>query len=287
MSQVKRIFQHDSKPITAGGVLTFTIPSFEVIDDIVLEFTNAGAPASKANILSSIGKIALAINGEQVVNCPLALLYNVYTSLGQEVTQNISNVIGLNIARYLFKDPVTEDYFAYGCANVQTIQLQVYCGATITDVTDLSISTIRRNFQSPLGSFIKIINYPQNMASTGISSVDTLPRDSNEAYLSIMASSTGGVISQGECVVNGNNVFDPMSAAENDYIVSARGLAPVSGVFNYSFSDGSIKSFLPMQGVTELRLKTTFSTKPTNDTYDLLAVSIRNVPAAMMAQVSA
>ena len=66
MSQVKRIFQHDSKPITAGGVLTFTIPSFEVIDDIVLEFTNAGAPASKANILSSIGKIALAINGEQV-----------------------------------------------------------------------------------------------------------------------------------------------------------------------------------------------------------------------------
>lgn len=42
-----------------------------------------------------------------------------------------------------------------------------------------------------------------------------------------------------------------------------------------------------MQGVTELRLKTTFSTKPTNDTYDLLAVSIRNVPAAMMAQVSA
>lgn len=267
--------------------MTYTIPSFEVIDDIVLEFKNAGAAAAKANILTSINKIALAINGEQVINCKLSQLYDVYASLGQEVTQNINNVIGLNIGRYLFKDPVTEDYFAYGCANVQTIQLQVYCAATVTDVTDLSISTIRRNFKANLGSYIKIINYPQNMNSTGISSVDTLPRDANEAYLSIMANAGGGTISQGECVVNGNNIYDPMTAAENDYIVSARGLAPVSGTFNYSFSDGSIKSILPMQGVTELRLKTTFSKAPTSGSYDLLAVSIRNVPSAMMAAVSA
>lgn len=287
MSQVKRIFQHDSKPVSNGAVLTYTIPSFEVIDDIVLEFLNAGAAASKANVLSSINKVALAINGEQVINCKLSQLYDVYASLGVEVSQNINNVIGLNIGRYLFKDPVTEDYFAYGCANVQTIQLQVYCAATVTDVTDLSISTIRRNFQSNLGSFIKIINYPQNMASTGISSVDTLPRDANEAYLSILASANGGTISQGECVVNGNNIYDPMTAAENNYIVSARGLAPVSGTFNYSFSDGSIKSILPMQGVTELRLKTTFSKAPTSGSYDLLAVSIRNVPSAMMNAVSA
>lgn len=287
MSQVKRIFQHDSKPVSNGAVLTFTIPSFEVIDDIVLEFLNSGAAAAKANILTSINKVALAINGEQVINCKMSQLYDVYASLGQEVTQNINNVIGLNIGRYLFKDPVTEDYFAYGCANIQTIQLQVYCAATVTDVTDLSISTIRRNFKANLGSYIKIINYPQNMNSTGISSVDTLPRDANEAYLSIMANAGGGTISQGECVVNGNNIYDPMTAAENDYIVSARGLAPVSGTFNYSFSDGSIKSILPMQGVTELRLKTTFSAAPTSDSYDLLAVSIRNVPSAMMAAVSA
>jgi len=287
MSQVKRIFQHDSKPVSSGTVLTFNIPSFEVIDDILLEFKNSGAAATKENILSSIGKIALAINGEQVVNCPINLLYNVYASLGTQVSQNISNVIGLNIGRYLFKDPTTEDYFAYGCANVQTIQLQVYCGASVTNVTDLAVSTIRRNFQSNLGSYIKVINYPQNMTTTGLSSVDTLPRDANEAYLSIMAASNGGTISQGECVVNGNNIFDPMTAAENDYIVSARGLAPVAGVFNYSFSDGSIKSILPMQGVTELRLKTTFSEAPTSGSYDLLAISIRNVPTAMMNAVAA
>lgn len=287
MGQIKKVLQHDTKPVSDGAVLTFNIPSFDTIDDIVLEFRNAGAAASKANILTSIGKVALAINGEQVVNCPISLLYKVYESLGVEVSQSIDNVIGLNIGRYLFKSPNNEDYFAFGCANVQTIQLQVYCAASVTDITDLSISTVRRPVSTVLGSYIKVINYPQSMNTTGTSSVDTLPRDNNEAYLSILADAAGGTISTGECVVNGNSVFDPMTQAENDYIVSARGLGKVSGVFNYSFSDGSIKGILPMAGVTELRLKTTFSAKPTNGVYDLLAVSIRNVPEAMLKAVAA
>ena len=287
MSQVKRVFQHDTKPVSGGAVLTFNIPVFETIDDVILEFTNSGAASTLANIKSSIGKIAFSINGEQVVNVPFERLSDVYSSLGNEVSQNLVNVIGLNIARYLFKDPVIEDYFSYGTANVQTMQLQVYCASSVTGVTDLSVSTIRRNTTQPLGSFLKIIDYPQNMASTGISTVDTLPRDSNEAYLSILAHNGGGAISQGECVVNGNSIFDPMTQAENNYIVGARGLAAVSNNFNYSFSDGSVKSVLPMQGVTELRLKTTFTTAPTSGTYDLVAVSIKNVPAAIMNAVSA
>ena len=287
MSQVKRILVHDSKQVTQGAVLTYNIPSFDTIDDVLLEFLNNGAAASKSDILAAIGKIALAINGQQVINCPLSDLFDVYASLGVEVSQNLDNVIGLNIARYLFKDPVTEDFFAWGCKDITTIQLQVYCNSTTTNVTDLQISTIRRNMTSSLGSYIKVINYPQTMTATGISSVDTLPRDSNEAYLQIMAHNGGGAISGGECVVNGNSIYDPISQSLNDYVVSARGLGAVDGVFNYSFSDGSLKGILPMVGVTELRLKTTFSEEPTSGTYDLVAVSIRNIPDAMLKAVAA
>lgn len=288
MTQLKQVFQHDSKPVSAGTVLTFNIPVFSTIDDVILEFSNSGSAATKANILAAIGKIAFSINGEQVINCPLSSLYDVYASLGNEVTQNLSNVIGLNVARYLFKDPVTEDFFSWGNIGVQTLQLQVYCKSSTTKVTDLSISTVRRDINTNLGSFLKIIDYPQNISGAGISSVDTLPRDSNEAYMSVMVyAGTGGVIGSGECIVNGINIFDPMSQAENDYIVSARGLAPVAGVFNYSFSDGSIKSFLPMPNVTELRFKTNFTTAPTAGTYDMVAISIKNTPAAMLNAFSA
>lgn len=287
MSQLKKILIHESKPVSAGTILTFNIPSFDTIDDVLLEFTNSGAAATKANILAAIGKIAVNINGEQVINVPLARLVELYASLGVEVTQNIVNVIGLNIGRYLFKDPITEDYFAWGCANIQTIQLQIYCNSSTTGVTDVQVATVRRSVNQKLGSYIKVINYPQTMSTTGISTVDTLPRDSNEAYLSIMAHNGGGVISGGEVVVNGNSIYDPISQAMDNYVVDARGLAAVSGIFNYSFSDGSVKSLLPMVGITELRLKTTFTAAPTSGVYDMVAVSIRNVPAGMLEAVGA
>ncbi len=287
MSQLKKVLIHENKSITGGAILTYNIPSFDTIDDVILEFTNSGAAATLANIKSGIGKIALSINGEQVINVPFTRLCDVYSSLGVEVTQNLVNCLGLNIGRYLYKDPNTEDFFAWGCNNIQTIQLQVYCNGTVTGLTDLQVSTVRRATSQNLGSFIKVIDYPQTMASTGTSTVDTLPRDSNEAYLEILAHNGGGVISAGECVVNGNNVFDPISQAVNNYIVDARGLSHVSGCFNYSFSDGSLKGCLPMLGVTELRLKTQFTTAPTGGTYDLVAVSIRNVPEAILKAVSA
>lgn len=287
MSQLKKVLVHESKPISAGAILTFNIPSFDTIDDVLLEFTNSGAAATLANIKAGIGKVALNINGEQVINVPFTRLCDVYSSLGVEVTQSLVNCLGLNVARYLFKDPNNEDFFAWGCSNIQTIQLQVYCNSTVTGLTDLQISTVRRSTNLSLGSYIKVINYPQTMSSTGISTVDTLPRDSNEAYLQILAHNGGGVIAEGECVVNGNSVYDPISQALNDYVVNARGLAAVTGCFNYSFSDGSIKGILPMQGVTELRLKTNFTTAPTGGVYDMVAVSIRNVPAEMLKAVSA
>ena len=287
MSQLKKVLIHESKPISAGAILTFNIPSFDTIDDIILEFTNSGAAATLANIKSGIGKVALNINGEQVINVPFTRLCDVYSSLGVEVTQNLVNCLGLNIGRYLFKDPNNEDFFSFGCADIQTIQLQVYCNGTVTGLTDLQVSTVRRSVNTALGSYIKIINYPQTMSSTGISTVDTLPRDSNEAYLEILAHNGGGVISAGECVVNGNSIYDPISSALNNYVVDARGLSHVTGIFNYSFSDGSIKGILPMIGVTELRLKTNFTTPPTGGVYDLVAVSIRNVPTAMLNAVRA
>ena len=65
-------------------------------------------------------------------------------------------------------------------------------------------------------------------------------------------------------------------------VVSSRDYAPVSGYFNYLFADRSRRGFLPMMGVTELRLKTNFSAAPTAGVYDLLACTIKNVPAEMM-----
>lgn len=287
MSQVKKVIVHDTKPVSAGAVLTFNIPSFDTIDDVVLRFTNSGSAATKSAITAAIGKIALNINGEQVINCECSELYDIFEMLGNQVQETaLVNVLSLNLARLMFKMNSNKDFFSWGCANIQTIQLQVYCATTTTGVTDVEVSTERRGVTSSLNSLIKVINYPQTMSSTGISSVDTLPRDSNDGYLAIMASNGGGVISQGECVLNGNTIIDPSAKATMDYVAQARGFKPLANYYNYLFADGSARGALPMNGVTELRLKTTFTTKPTAGTYNLLAISVKNMPAAMIQAIA-
>ena len=282
--QTKKYDVHENRSLANGSVITFNVPSYGTVDDIILRFTNSGVAATSANVISSIGKIAVNINGEQIINCTVERLYDFYKMLGNEVYQPaaMTGVISLNLGRLLFKLPSNEDFFAWGCMNIDTIQVQVYCN-TLSNVTDCELSTIRRSVDSNMGSYIKLISYPQAMAAAGISTVDNLPRDSNEGYLCIMANAgTGGVISQGECVVNGTNIFQPQAQDVNDYVVNNYGLAAVSGYFNYCFADGAIKGVLPMMGVTELRLKTTFTTAPTTGVYDLLACSIRNIPQSMM-----
>lgn len=284
--QTKKYDVHENRSLTNGSVITFNVPSYGTVDDIILNFTNSGAAATAANVKSSIGKIALNINGEQVINCTVERLYDFYKMLGNEVYQGTqTGTISLNLGRLLFKLPSNEDFFAWGCNNIDTIQVQVYCG-TLSGVTDCELSTVRRSVTANMGSYIKLISYPQPMAAAGISTVDTLPRDANEGYLTIMAAASGGTISLGECVVNGTNIFQPMTQGVNDYVVNNYGLAAVSGYFNYCFADGAIKGVLPMMGVTELRLKTTFTVAPTSGVYDLLACSIRNIPESMMAAIN-
>ena len=289
MSQIKKVLVHETKPVSAGAVITTTIPSFDTIDDILLTFTNSGAAATQANIISSIGKVALAINGEQVINCNISQLFDLFGFLGTHVVTGTVNVISLNIGRLMMDLVQNKDYFAWGCDDIQTIQVQVYCGGTITGVTDVQFATERRAFKSKLGSYIKVINYPQNMASTGYSTVDTLPRDTNDGYLAVLAYNGGGVIATGECTMNGENIIDEQSLATAGYIAKTRKFnsAFPSGGFQYLFSDGSARGILPMNGVTDLRFKTQFTTAPTGGVYDMLAVSVKNMPAEMVRAVNA
>ena len=107
--------------------------------------------------------------------------------------------------------------------------------------------------------------------------MDTLPRDSNIGRLFTLAvPDATGVISDGESLVNNMPVYQKSSIACNNMLVAQRGFAPVSGVFNFSYSDGGTNDLLSMQGVTDMRDKVTFSTAPTAG-YTLVDTTVRAV----------
>lgn len=282
---------HASDTVSANKLVTFNVPSFETVLGLNLNFTNSGAAATLANIKSSITNIQVLCNGEQIINVSPTDLDNVWTSLGTEVSGSLTNVLPLMICHLCYKNPEYERIFAIGCEGydkdgngkynkLTNLQVKVQCGGTVTGITDVEVQSERIDYgtgNNVTQAIAKLLTYTQSFASTGLSTVDTLPRDTNEGYLFVHANNGGGVISSGECLINNVPVVQPISKNSMDLIVQKRGFGAVSSVFNYCFVDGDRSNLLSMVGVTDLRFKTTFTTAPTSGLYNLVAASVRVV----------
>lgn len=288
---VRKMLSHTSDSVSAGKLITLSIPSFSTINQMFLEFTNSGAPCTLANIESSISNISLLMNGEEYLNISPANLTKVYQSLGPQVgTSTPVNVLPLLVNPLIYKLPQAEDSFAIGCDGftrvngqyqpLTNIQIQIRCGSTITAVTDVKAYTERvdKGAGANLTALTtKLLSYAQSFTTTGTSEVDTLPRDANMGRLFTLAiPDATGVIESGEALVNNQPVIQNCTAGANDMLVAERGFSPVSGVFNYTFTDGGTSDVLSMQGVTDMRFKTSFSTAPKTG-YTLVDATARSV----------
>ena len=286
MPQLKRVIQIQSKPVSASATVSWDIPAFGTLDEIFLEFRNNNTPATAANIVSSIDRLLFSVNGETVHQCKISQLYDVYRMAGNNVNQYATgqNVLPLNVGRYLFENKALRDNFSFGNDGINSISLQIFCSGTITGVTDINVTGIRRMIDTKYqGSFIKLVNYPQSFASTGTDDVDTLPRNNADAVVNVIVDAGGGTISGMECVANGQNIIDPVSTEVLNAITSARNMAPLTGAVILPIADGQGRSVMPLQGITEFRVRPDFSVAPTSGVYEMLLVSVRNTPAAMTA----
>lgn len=276
----RRLLKHASDTVATGKLVTFNIPAFDTICQMGLTFTNSGASATLANILSSVSKITVLINGEQVLNASASDLSLIWTSLGTQVAGSLVNAIPLMLGHLLYKLPEAEDSFDLGCERytqnqpVTNIQIQVQFG-TVTGITDVQAYTERVNKgtgRNVTKAIAKILTYAQT-GGVGTNEVDTLPRDSNMGRLFTLASPQGStVISAGEALVNNDPVIQDADLATNAMLLAQRGYTQPSGCFLYGFTDGGVQDLLSMQGVTDFRLKTTLTTA---GSYNLVDCTVR------------
>lgn len=280
----RKVLKHASDTISAGKLVTLNVPVFDTITQIGLTFTNSGAAATLANIISGVSTITILVNGEQILNASADSLSKAWASLGPQVGLSaLVNSFPLLIAPLIYKLPAAEDTFAIGCERwaqgnkVDNIQVQVQFAGSVTGLTDVQCYTERVNKgtgQNVTVAICKLLSYPQSTSSTGIDEVSNLPKDSNMGRLFTLAIPSTAVISGGECLVNNNPVIQDCDLATDDMIVAERGFSPVSGVFNYSFSDGGTMDLLSMQGVDDMRFRTNLSTA---GNYVLLDATVRTV----------
>lgn len=288
----------ESKPVTAGAMTPFNVNCYDVIQDLIIEFTNSGAAATRANCLSSISRVVVLINGMNAVDVKLSQIDDLQTFLGSAAnkignTYTTSPCFSLNIGRLLYNAGFVRDEFAWRCGvkgetdptkKISSLVVQIYAGGTVTGITDVNLYSLRKNVQAAWNdSYVQYNNNVISYAATGQSQVNTLPKNANDLFLAGIAyNGTTGVISQGETLVNNVNVSRAISLAANNYFneLAGYGAAP-TGAFVHLWTDGTANSGLFVSDVTsELSVRTTFTTAPTSS-YDLAVVKIHNCPAAL------
>lgn len=287
----------ESKSITAGTMTPFNVNCYNVIRDLIIEFTNSGAPATQTNCLSSIGRVVVLINGMNAVDVKLSQIVDLFTYLGTRVQQTaLTNVYSLNMGRLLYQAGLLRDEFAWRCGKqgntdpskkISSLVVQIYANAEVTDVTDVNLYSIRKNVEADWNdSYIQFNNNVQSFAAVGQSQVNTLPKNANDLFLLAIAYNGGGVISEGETLLNNTNVTRAISLATNNAMNNLDGYGTIPGAFVHNYTDGSANSGLFVNDVTsELSVRTTFTTAPSTS-YDMPVVKIHNCPAILQQAVN-
>lgn len=267
---------------TAGEMKTLQIPTNGKITSLLLRFYDAtGAALTEAQIRAQVGYIRLTINGQNVINALASEILDAYEFLGVKVGNNggVNGALELNFGSLVYTDPVLGEMTGWGTQDVSTIQVQIIATA-VTDLRGVQAYTERLPIDEPLGQHIRFLEYPQSFTTTGEITLDTLPRDSDSGYLAIMIKpETTGVISTGEMGLNNNVLMEQRPSIVNALSLSNKGLIQPSGYYVYNAVDGLLSGIIPMAGVQDFRLKTTFTTADTKG-YKALALTLNKIPVA-------
>lgn len=287
----------ETKPITGGSMTPFNVNCYDTIRDLLIEFTNSGAPATLANCLSSINRVVVLINGMNAVDVKLSQIVDLFTYMGTRVQQQtLTNVFSLNMGRLLYQAGILRDEFAWRCGRtgnadptkkISSLVVQIYAGTTVTDISDVNLYSIRKNVEADWNdSYIQFNNNVQSFAAVGQSQVNTLPKNANDLFLLAIAYNGGGTIESGETLVNNVNVSRNITLTTNNAMNNLDGYGVIAGAFVHNYSDGTANSGLLVNDVTsELSVRTTFSKAPTTS-YDMPVLKVHNCPARIQQLVN-
>ena len=148
----------ETKKVTNGAMIPFNVNCYGVIRDLMIEFTNTGAPATLANCLSSISRVVVLINGMNAVDVKLSKIVDLFKYMGTRVNQTtLTNVFSLNMGRLLYQAGMLRDEFAWRCGKsgttdpnkkISSLVVQIYATATVTGITDVNLYSIRKNVEA-------------------------------------------------------------------------------------------------------------------------------------------
>lgn len=238
----------------------------------------AGTATSIANIKTSITDIAVYHNGEQVMLATATFFLDMHKYYFDAYTggaANVAGIIPIPFAPYHFANFAERQIFAVGTKDMQSMTINITLG-TLTNVSSIDVYSEVDPSLRGRGQHIRIKRYPQSFATTGTHEVSTLPLEGpNVGYkcLHIELGTNPGVSDSVTFKVGGFAIYDTVVNAINTVYSNFCRRTPQATYTYVDFGkNNSIVSFLPMVGLQDIRLLTSWTTTPTS--YNVYAEEI-------------
>ncbi len=239
-----------------------------------------GTATSIANIKTYIGDITVYHDGDQIMLGTATFFLDMQKYYFDAVTggaANVAGVIPIPFAPYHFKNFAERQVFAVGTKNIQNMTINVNINnVAITNLGSIDIFTEQDPSVRSRGQYIRIKRYPQAFGGTGEHEVPNLPLEGpNVAYkcLHIELGSNPGVSDYVTFKVGGNNIYDRVVNAINTVYSNFCLRTPQAAYTYVDFGkNNTIITYLPMQGLSDIRLVTDWTTTPT--TYNVYAEEV-------------
>lgn len=273
---IQRVKLADFQGVTASQTATAQVPVGRAIHGVQIKPSTSGTYATVAQIKAQLGEVRFIIDGEVIIKATATFLMQLQEYYGaNRGDTNTDGVLKIDFARTYMNQPGDQEVFALGTANVRNITIEVDMAATITNSNKLELFSNQAFPNFNVGNIITLRKYTQSFSATGYHEVPTLRKSATDALaaMHISLGTNPGVIADVELLVN-NAIWWKQDLLGSVELLKTGGRTPQTlSYFHIDFMvTNQVLDALPFAGVDDFRLRTNFTTLPTN--YDIFMETI-------------
>ncbi len=265
--------------VAANGLATVEIPPVGTIYSVYLYCkAGAGTPTPVADIKTSLTNLEMKVDGKPVIQATPTFLLDLQKFYGDRNNAgNVAGVVPLFLARPNLVFPAAQSAFALGTRGVGAITLEVTCGAVLTNLASIDVFVEASNEDRAPGSFLTILKYPQNFATTGEQEISTLPKEPGSGLLAMHVEKSTGTIDDMTVVMNRNEISTKVPTNLQKVILEKTGRVPQASYYHVAFDRmNELESRWDMDGVNDFRTKITWSGAAPNN-YNIYLERVMNL----------
>lgn len=271
-------------PSVGSGIKSqLQVPKYGRIWGLMLQFANGATPLTDLQLANDVTLIRLVADGNEIHSVSgrdLVIytnrMFSAFSNGNVFATPANSGTLFLPLANMAFSDYVNQSATALGTSDIQNLFIEITFSAGAITATVCAISMFHDLVAAPWTQYLSIATFPQTLVA-GVNEIQQLPKEKDVNILQYMLVNTNAgavTLDRTEIIVNSQPVLQlPRAVARfKECLLKKTAQIPCTGsgagltALDATFADFNVSNdlatALPLNGITDQRLKLTYTNAP-------------------------